>query len=281
MTLMSSLQQGLSSTHQAKDQNSRYTRRFYDYVHKLKEMVGLGYSTTCAYQYVFHPDVFQETIIIIQFLVMAGLGSTCPIEHQAGLNFRADTFSHYTSMPLIIQDGMVHWVSIGSVSIVAVGNWYRSVESYEVGSPALNVPTPSVEDVASVPKADDVALGKINSQKERTDLTSIDRLQETAVGSNLNIEDSQKPAAVALNTFKVGTQVIHLLGKGGAETVVNSNVNIEGSKKPAARLAGALNTIKVGTEVIDLLGKGKVLWYPRGWRQFHSPTYQTFVFYVP
>jgi hypothetical protein len=215
---------------------------------------------------------------------MAGLGSTCPIEHQAGLNFRADTFSHYTSMPLIIQDGMVHWVSIGSVSIVAVGNWYRSVESVEVGSPALNEPMPSVEDVASVPKADDVALGEINSQKERIDLTSIDCLQETAVGSNLNIEDSQKPAAgfaVALNTFKVGTQVIHLLGKGGAETEVNSNANIEGSKKPAAGLSGALKTIKVGTEVIDLLGKGKCLWYPRGWRQFHSPTYQTFVFYVP
>ena len=113
---------------------------------KPRRLVGLGHYTACAYQFVFHENVKKEIIIVVQYFVMPGLGSTVPIEHEAGHTMRADTFSHFTSLALTIQEGMVHWVSNGSVSIVAWGTWQRSVQ-YSEGVRTTNSPTPSLSGV--------------------------------------------------------------------------------------------------------------------------------------
>ena len=106
-------------------------------------MRGLGDKTDKAYQYGYQPDVDKDEMIPIEFFVMHGLGSTCPIEDQCGTNFRADVFSHYTSMALIIHHGLVHWVSTGVFSIVAVGNWQRSVTVDQL----IDDPFPSISPV--------------------------------------------------------------------------------------------------------------------------------------
>ena len=142
-SIMSTLNKGYQKIQQDKSQNSEYTTKFVNYVKKVQTMVGLGYTTTNAYQYVFHPDVNKEEIVPVQFFVMPGLGSTCPIEDQSGHNFRADVFSHYTSMALIIVHGLVHWVSTGVVSIVAVGTWHRSVTVHQ----SIDDPYPCIEPV--------------------------------------------------------------------------------------------------------------------------------------
>eukprot|EP00978_Attheya_sp_CCMP212_P020526 scaffold58909_cov32-Attheya_sp.AAC.1 len=49
---------------------SDYTRLVAIYVESLSRMIGLGFSTTCAYQHVYHPDVERKGMSAHQFFVM-------------------------------------------------------------------------------------------------------------------------------------------------------------------------------------------------------------------
>jgi hypothetical protein len=101
----------------------QYTHDVMAYLVETSELVGLGHSTTCAYQHVFHPKAPKEMIQVLQFFVMPGLGCCVPILHNVGHDFLAYAFSHYTSCCVVVQDGLVSWRSNGCVNVVAWGNW--------------------------------------------------------------------------------------------------------------------------------------------------------------
>jgi len=102
---------------------SKYTTSVLAYLKKVAKMIGLGYSTTCAYQHVYHPNAPKKMFHVFQYFVMPGLGVACPITDKVGHDFRAYAFSHYTSCCVVVQDGRVRWKSDGSVNVVAWGSW--------------------------------------------------------------------------------------------------------------------------------------------------------------
>lgn len=102
---------------------SVYTPLALEYLEACYRMIGLGYSTTCGYQHVFHPAAPKERMSVHQFFLMPGLGCTCPIQDGVGHNFLAYAFSHYTSCTIVLLDGYVHWLNDGGVNVVAWGSW--------------------------------------------------------------------------------------------------------------------------------------------------------------
>ena len=140
--IMSTLRQGLRNIMNDSRVNSEFTKGFSDYVTKTRQMIGIGFATACAYQHVFHAKIDPTSIIVTQLFVMAGLGVCIHLDDEIGHVFRADSFCHYTSLPLIIQDGKVHWVSNGCVSVTAWGTWQRLMSS--ICGHVSNSPTPSI-----------------------------------------------------------------------------------------------------------------------------------------
>jgi hypothetical protein len=93
------------------------------YVECLSKMIGHGYSTTCAYQHVYHPEIQKTGMSVHQYFVMPGLGCCCPIVDKVGHEFRAYAFSHYSSACLVVRDGRVLWTNDGSFNLIAWGRW--------------------------------------------------------------------------------------------------------------------------------------------------------------
>ena len=83
-----------------------------------------------------------RSIIVNQLFVTAGIGVCIHLNDEIGHVFWADSFCHYTSLPIIIQDGKVHWVSNGCVSVTAWGTWQRLMSS--IRGHVSNSPTPSI-----------------------------------------------------------------------------------------------------------------------------------------
>jgi hypothetical protein len=108
---------------------SVYTEAVLAYLEKSAEMIGLGYPTTCAYQHVYHPAAPKALILVFQYFIMTGLGSCCRIEDRVGHDFKAFAFEHCTSLSVVLQDGLVHWVNDGCVQVVAWGGWESSKKS--------------------------------------------------------------------------------------------------------------------------------------------------------
>ena len=105
---------------------SEYTRLVGIYVDCLSKMIGLGFSTTCAYQHVYHPGVDRDAMSVHQYFVMPGIGCCCPVIDKVGHEFRAYAFSHYSSACLVVRDGYVVWKNDGSFNLIAWGRWVTS-----------------------------------------------------------------------------------------------------------------------------------------------------------
>jgi hypothetical protein len=56
------------------DIRSPYTQAVMAYLEEVAATIGLGYSTTCAYQHVFHPSADKDSMVVIQFFLCLVLG---------------------------------------------------------------------------------------------------------------------------------------------------------------------------------------------------------------
>jgi hypothetical protein len=88
---------------------SSYTQGVIAYLLECAKLVGLGYSTACAYQHVFHPKAPKEEIQVLQFFCNARSGLLLSYPPQVGHDLLGYAFSHYMSCCVVIQDGFVFW----------------------------------------------------------------------------------------------------------------------------------------------------------------------------
>jgi hypothetical protein len=100
---------------------SAYTKSVLAYLKECSHMVGFGYSTTCVYQHV-PPKSKQRGHGSSTIFHHAWTRPTVPIQRKVGHNFCGYAFSHYTSLCLVIQDGLCDC----GVVVVAWGAWQRS-----------------------------------------------------------------------------------------------------------------------------------------------------------
>jgi hypothetical protein len=155
---------------------SNYTQGVLSYLSECARIVGLGYSTTCAYQHVFHPKAEKDNIQVLQFFVMPGLGCCVPILHNVGHDFFAYAFSHYTSCCVVIQDGYVFWRSNGCVNVVAWGNWERARQQRNrarQGFAAVPPPDPPGSDDGGV-SSDDEEPRKTESETDESEPSEVE-----------------------------------------------------------------------------------------------------------
>ena len=70
---------------------------------------GVGVSTTCGYMILGHSDVRIEGKTVLSYFIMNGLRTYVLLSSNLFHNFNAYSYSHQTSVPIIIKDNMVHY----------------------------------------------------------------------------------------------------------------------------------------------------------------------------
>lgn len=74
---------------------------------------GFGHPTTCLYQFVFdESEVNPNDVQIIQYFCLFGFGICYPIRHLWVHCFLSYCFSHFTSTPLFIINGVIYLANI-------------------------------------------------------------------------------------------------------------------------------------------------------------------------